>query len=116
MIVAAMLALALQAAEVAAEISPDEVRSIAKEAYVYGFPLVDNYRVMCAYSIDKDDPEYKVPFNAIANMPRVYTPEDKAIQTPNSDTPYSMLTIDLRAEPVVLTLPRIGKGAITRYS
>jgi hypothetical protein len=92
------------------EITPAEVRSIAKEAYVYGFPLVDNYRVMYAYSIDKDDPEYKAPFNVIANMPRVYTPEDQAVQTPNSDMPYSMLTVDLRAEPVVLTLPKVEQG------
>ena len=34
-----------------------------------------------------------------------YTPEDKAIQTPNSDTPYSVVGLDLRAEPIVLTAP-----------
>jgi hypothetical protein len=29
----------------AQSMSPDEARAIAKEAYVYGFPLVDSYRV-----------------------------------------------------------------------
>src|SRR6185436_10824212 len=29
------------------------------------------------------------------------------IVTPNSDTPYSMLWMDLQAEPIVLTLPEI---------
>ncbi len=95
---------------VSAEIPPAEIRSIAKKAYIYGFPLVDNYRVMYAYAIDKDDPEYKAPFNVITNMPCVFTPADQAVQTPNSDTLYSMLTVDLRAEPVVLTLPKIEKG------
>ena len=58
----------------------------------------------------RTNPEYKAPFNEIKNMPRVYTPEDRAIQTPNSDTPYSMLALDLRAEPIVLTLPPVEKG------
>jgi hypothetical protein len=35
--------------------------------------------------------------------------EDKAVQTPNSDTPYSMLGMDLRSEPIVLTVPPIEK-------
>jgi hypothetical protein len=94
----------------AAALSPGEVRAIAKEAYVYGFPLVDNYRVIYAYSVDTTNPEYKGPFNEITNMARVFTPEDRAIQTPNSDTPYSMLALDLRAEPIVLTLPPVEKG------
>ena len=41
---------------------------------------------------------------------RVYTPDDEAIRTPNSDTPYSFLGADLRAEPLVLTVPAIEKG------
>jgi len=40
----------------------------------------------------------------------VYTPADTAIQTPNSDTPYSFVGMDLRAEPVVLTVPSIEKA------
>jgi hypothetical protein len=43
-------------------------------------------------------------------MPRVYTHEDEAMQTPNSDTPYSFLGMDLRAEPIVLTVPIIEKS------
>lgn len=88
---------------------PAEVRSIAKEAYIYGFPLVDSYRVQHAYFVDKNDPEYKAPWNQIRNFSRVFTPEDKAVQTPNSDTPYSFLGLDLRAEPAVLTVPPIEK-------
>jgi hypothetical protein len=42
-------------------------------------------------------------------MPRVYTPDDKAVQTPNSDTPYSMIGLDLRAEPTVLMVPSMEK-------
>lgn len=94
----------------AAEITAAEARAIAKEAYIYGFPMVDGYRIEHAYHVDQQNPEFKAPWNRIRNMPRVFTAEDKAVQTPNSDTPYSMLGLDLRAEPIVLTLPPIEPG------
>ncbi len=90
-------------------IPPAEARAIAKEAYIYGFPLVDSYRIQYAYFVDREGPEFRAPWNQICNMPRVYTPNDKAVQTPNSDTPYSMVGLDLRAEPIVLTVPEIQK-------
>jgi hypothetical protein len=90
-------------------ITPDEARAIAKEAYIYGYPMVDNYRIQHAYFVDTKNPEYKAPWNQIRNIPRVFTPDDKAIQTPNSDTPYSFVGMDLRAEPIVLTVPAIER-------
>jgi hypothetical protein len=39
----------------------------------------------------------------------VYTPQDRAIQTPNSDTPYSYVGADLRTEPLVFTVPAMEK-------
>ena len=72
-----------------AAVTPEQARAIAKEAYIYGFPIVDNYRVQYAYFVNKENPEYKGGWNEIHNTARVFTPEDKAIQTPNSDTPYS---------------------------
>lgn len=82
-------------------------REIARDAYIYGFPMVDNYRIQYAYFVDTDHPEYKGGWNEIHNTARVYTPDDTAIQTPNSDTPYSALGADLRTEPLVLTVPAI---------
>ena len=91
-------------------VSAEEARAIAKEAYVYGFPLVDSYRIQHSYFVDSKNPEYKGGWNEIHNTARVYTPEDKAIQTPNSDTPYSFIGADLRAEPLVLTVPEVEAG------
>ena len=90
--------------------SPAEVRALAQEAYVYGFPLVDNYRILYSYFVDRTGPEYKAPWNRINSTARVYTPEDKAVQTPNSDTPYSQLGADLRAEPLVISVPNVEKS------
>src|SRR5262245_44092029 len=114
-----LIALALVAAGVAA-VAPAahaqspaalaDARAIAKEAYIYGFPMVDSYRVQYAYFVDRSGPEYKAPWNQIFNNARVYTPEDRAIHTPNSDTPYSFVGADLRTEPLVLSVPAIGKG------
>lgn len=87
-----------------------DVRAIAKEAVIYGFPMVDNYRVLYSYFVDAENPEFKAPWNTLYNVARVFTPDDKAIQTPNSDTPYSFLGADLRAEPLVLSVPDVDKG------
>ena len=91
------------------ELSSAEVREIAKAAYTYGYPMVDGYRVQYTYFEDRQSPEYKGPWNEIHSTARVYTPADTTIVGPNSDTPYSSLGMDLRAEPLVLTVPKIEK-------
>ena len=91
-------------------ITPEEARAIAKEAYVYGYPMVDAYRIFYSYFVDENDLEFKAPWNHLKNTPRVYGPNDKAIQTPNSDTPYSALGMDLRAEPIVISVPDIDEN------
>lgn len=106
----APVALWLICAVPAFAVTPEEARTIAKEAYVYGFPLVDNYRIQHSYFVDRGSPEFKASWNTLVNNARVYTPDDKAIQTPNSDTPYSYVGADLRAEPLVFTVPEVEKG------
>jgi hypothetical protein len=91
-------------------VAQDETRQIAKDAYVYGFPLVANYQTMYKQAIDTKDMDYRAPFNQLARSKGVATPDDKFVVTPNSDTPYSFLWLDLRAEPVVVTMPKIEKG------
>jgi hypothetical protein len=87
-----------------------ESKAIAEEGFIYGLPIVMNYAVMYEYSVDKSSPNFKAPFNEIKNEARVFTPKDTAIVTPNSDTPYSFLWMDLRAEPIVLSVPAVEKG------
>jgi len=66
--------------------------------------------ILHSYFVDPSSPEYKGPWNGkVNNTARVFTPEDKAMQTPNSDTPYSHLGLDLRTEPMVLTVPAVEK-------
>ncbi|MCH7228530.1 DUF1254 domain-containing protein [Haloferula sp. A504] len=94
-------------AAVQSDVTPEEAQSIAKEAYIYGFPMVMHYKTMWNYVVDKDNPEYKGPFNEVSCEARLFTPEDKAVVTPNADTPYCMFWMDLRAEPLVLSVPKM---------
>lgn len=84
-----------------------ELESLGFDGYLWGFAIVENYKAIYAYNVDTQGPEYKGPFNSVSSTARVYTPADKAIITPNSDTPYSFATLDLRAEPQVLVVPPI---------
>ena len=54
----------------AVQLAPDTIRAIAREAYIYGFPLVDNYRIQYSYFVDKNDPEFKAPWNQVYNNAR----------------------------------------------
>jgi hypothetical protein len=86
-----------------------ETKAIAEEGFIYGLPIVMNYAVMYEYAADKKSSQFKAPFNDIYNMHHVATYEDTAIITPNSDTPYSILWLDLRAEPMVISVPAVPK-------
>ena len=86
-----------------------ETKAIAEEAFIYGLPLVMNYAVMNEFCVDTKSGQYKGPFNQISNEARVFTYKDTAVVTPNSDTPYSMLWLDLRAEPMVISVPAVEK-------
>jgi len=86
-----------------------EAFDIAEEGFIYGLPIVMNYAVMYDFCVDKNSGQYKGPFNQIVNEARVFTYKDTAVVTPNSDTPYSLLWLDLRAEPLVLSVPAVEK-------
>ncbi|OSJ18221.1 cell envelope protein [Bradyrhizobium canariense] len=114
---AAMTALAVTAAKSTPAIAQNkaewpnlmEAKDIAEEGFIYGLPLVMNYALMQEFAVDKNSGQFKAPFNEISNQHHVATPEDTAVITPNSDTPYSLLWLDLRAEPIVVSVPMIEK-------
>ena len=86
-----------------------ETKAIAEEAFIYGLPIVMNYAVMYEFAVDTKSSQFKAPFNEINNQRHVATYEDTAVVTPNSDTPYTTLWLDLRAEPMVLSVPAVAK-------
>ena len=84
-----------------------KAKDIAEAGFIYGLPIVMNYGVMYEYAVDRNSGQFKAPFNQIKNEPNVFTYKDTAIPTPNSDTPYSFVWMDLRAEPIVLSVPAV---------
>jgi len=111
-----LVALAILLAEVSCTRQDAPVREAIshkddyQQAYVYGFPMIAAYKAMYQFAIDKTNSQYKAPFNVIWNDAQTFTPKDTAIVTPNADTPYSMVEMDLRAEPLVFCLPKVDKG------
>src|ERR1700742_3905861 len=87
--------------------SPEEARGIAKDAYLYGFPIVEMYKTLYTQAVDSKSPNFKAPFNQIGNTAKAFTAKDTAFVTPTADTPYSFVWMDLRSEPLILTLPPI---------
>ena len=84
-----------------------KAKDIAEAGFIYGLPIVMNYGIMYEYAVDRSSSQFKAPFNQIKNEPNVYTYKDTAIVTPNSDTPYSFAWLDLRSEPIVLSVPAV---------
>jgi hypothetical protein len=84
-----------------------KAKDIAEAGFIYGLPIVMNYGVMYDFVIDKTSGQYKAPLNTIWNDTQVFTWRDTAIVTPNSDTPYSLLWLDLRTEPMVISVPAV---------
>lgn len=82
-----------------------EAKDIAEEGFIYGLPIVLNYGAMYEFAVDRNSGQFKAPFNQIKNISHVSTYKDTAVVTPNSDTPYSILWADLRAEPMVVSVP-----------
>ena len=81
----------------------------AEAGFIFGLPIVMNYAVMHQFAIDRASNQFKAPFNQIANAHEVFTYKDTAVITPNSDTPYSIATMDLRAEPLVISTPAVER-------
>ena len=91
------------------QVSPDEAKAIAKEAYIFSYPLVMMYRTMYLQAIDTQSTSYSGGFGKWLHL-GTSSPKDTDIVSPNNDTPYSYAWVDLRAEPWVLTLPKIAEN------
>jgi hypothetical protein len=84
-----------------------KAKDVAEAGFIFGLPIVMNYGVMYEYAVDRNSGQFKAPFNQIKSDPNVFTYKDTAVVTPNSDTPYSLGFLDLRAEPIVLSVPAV---------
>lgn len=87
-----------------------EARAIAKEAYIYAFAMLENYNTLYKQVASPEAPEYVGGFGRFRHYSELYTPDNHDVVTPNNDTPYSWAWLDLRAEPWVVTVPKVPEG------
>lgn len=87
---------------------PDEARRVAEQAYVFAFPMLEFHRTMLAMSLRDDLPTYRGPLNTLWHEDELLDHTFTTVVTPNTDTLYSMAFLDLRAEPMLLTLPPVA--------
>jgi hypothetical protein len=80
------------------------LRAAAREAYVYGVPMLARYRQLHALSIDTDGEQYRGPFNQLDHRGQD-VPDDADTQNLDAGLSPSSATLDLRAEPVVISVP-----------
>ena len=93
------------AASSAKSISAVEAKSVAKEAWLYAYAPLQGYQTFYNQTQNNDFPGYVGGVNRFRHYSRPATPADTDIVTPNNDTPYSWAWLDLRTEPMVLSLP-----------
>lgn len=89
------------------ELTPEEARDTAKVAYIFAYPMLMAYQAMYFTMVDETSPGYRGDFNQFTHdtSPADYTRTD--VVTMNADTPYSLMAMDLRAEPMVISVPEI---------
>ncbi len=88
-------------------VSPKEAQEIAKEAYIFAYPMLMGYQAQY-YTTMPQSPGYRGPWNKIAHDIKPADHTRKDVVTMNGDTPYSAFGVDLRAEPMVLSVPKIA--------
>jgi hypothetical protein len=86
-------------------LTPQEAKEIAEEAYVFAFSMLEHYKTMYVQAVNANLPTYRAPFNRFSHMRQLLGPEFTEVVGPNNDTLYSLAWLDLGTEPIVLSLP-----------
>lgn len=84
-----------------------DLADVAREAYSFFFPMLMGYRYLFGSFLVPSLPSHRAPMNRLSGAPQTLDHTFEEIISPNADTPYSMAGLDLRAEPLVLSVPEI---------
>ena len=80
-------------------ITSQEAKRTAEEAYIFAYSMLENYKTMYAQAVDENLPSFTAPFNQFNHWRQLLGPEFTEIVAPNNDTLYSMAWLDLGTEP-----------------
>ena len=103
-----VLVLALNPRAVRADdLTPTEAKTLAEEAYVCGFAIVENYKAIFGMCVYEESPQYS-GFNHYLHGRKLFDPDYKVVVSANNDTLYSTTFADVRTEPLVVSVPPTG--------
>jgi hypothetical protein len=86
-------------------VATDDIAAIAEEAYLYAYPMMVAYGFFHRQAMGPDVPE-KQAINRFTHFRTLSSPMlNNTIPWVNTDTLYSAVWLDLRAEPMVLAMP-----------
>jgi len=88
-------------------VTPEQAKEIAEEAYIYGYPMIEHYKMMFVTAMYEESGAYQSPFNIMTHKSTLLGPEYTAIVRPNNDTYYTTVWLNLINEPMVLLVPTI---------
>lgn len=94
---------------VAPPVSAAQATALGRDAYLYGYPLLEFLRVRgTETSVRCPDQRGDAPVNSFSNAAQFANPSARTIVAPNVDTLYSIAHLDLGSGPVVLSHPSMG--------
>jgi hypothetical protein len=89
--------------------APTDLRSAAREAWLFCLPLIESARVRAQSAQFAPDGRGGEAINAFAHLRELATPAFRLVTSPNVDTLYSLAFIDLGNGPATITLPETGE-------
>lgn len=87
-----------------------EAEAIAREAYIFGAAFNSNYRVFINRLVIGDPLMQGAGFNEFAHNRELFPPETP--DTTQRDALFSLGILDLRREPVVISVPDVPEGEV----
>jgi len=82
-----------------------QTQAIAEEAYIFAYPMLENYKTMYFQAINTSSPAFRAPIGTFFRADSLADASDKDVVRTNNDTLYAGLRLDLSAEPWVLSVP-----------
>ena len=86
-------------------LTPSEAKSIAEDAYIYGYPLVTMEMTRRVMTNVREPEATRAPMGNLLRLREYPNAEYKDVTAPNADTLYTTAWIDVDKEPWVLSLP-----------
>ena len=95
-------------AQAQSAVTEQEAQSIARDAYIYFYPLVTMDVTRKQLTNVEPGKGIGAPMNSLFNVPTFPTADMKQVVRPNFDTLYSFGYVDVTKEPMVVSVPDTG--------